>query len=57
MYIKGKNLLRNLGPMKAPLERRNMTKYYKFHKDKGHDKAECFQLHYQIEALIQGEYL
>ena len=34
-----------------------MFKYCKFHKDKGHDIRECFQLHDQIEALIQGGYL
>ena len=43
--------------MKAPLERRNMSKYCKFHKDKGHDTTECFQLRNQIENLIQGGYL
>ena len=30
-----------------------MSKYYKFHKDKGHDTVEYFQLYDQIEALIQ----
>ena len=35
----------------------NMSKYYKFHKDRGHDIVELFQLHNQIETLIQGGYL
>ena len=39
------------------MEQRNMSKYCKFHKDKGHDTTECFQLHDQIEALILGGYL
>ena len=39
------------------MERRNMSKYCTFHKDRGHDIAECFQLRDQIEALIQGGYL
>ena len=43
--------------MRAPVEWRNMSKYCKFYKDKGHDTGECFQLHDQIEALIQGGYL
>ena len=57
MQMKGRNLLRNPGPMRAPAERRNMTKYCKFHKDKGHDTVECFQLRDQIEALIQERHL
>ena len=40
--------------MRAPVEQRNMSKYCKFHKDKGHDTSECFHLHDQIE---QGGYL
>ena len=43
--------------MRAPVERRNMGKYYKFHKDRGHDTLECFQLRDQIEGLIQEGYL
>ena len=39
------------------MERRNMDKYYKLHKDKGHDTGECFQLRDQIEGLIQEGYL
>ena len=57
MQVEGRNLLRNLELMRAPVERRNMSKYYKFHKDRGHDMAECFQLCDQIEALVQGRYL
>ena len=57
MQVEGRNLLRNLGPMRTLVERRNMLKYYKFHKDRGHDTTECFQLRDQIEALIQGGYL
>ena len=34
-----------------------MTKYCKFHKDRGHDTLECFQLRDQIEGLIQEGYL
>ena len=52
MEVERRNLFQNPGPMRAPVERRNMSKYYKFHKDRGHDTAEYFQLHDQIEALI-----
>ena len=34
-----------------------MSKYCKFHKDRGHDTSERFHLIDQIEALIQGGYL
>ena len=57
MQVESRNLLQNPRLMKEPLEERNMTKYCKFHKDRGHDKSECFHLRDQIEALIQGEYL
>ena len=57
MQVEGKNLLCNPCPMRAPVEKRNMTKYCKFHKDWGHDTAECFQLRDRIEALIQEGYL
>ena len=57
MQVEGRNRLQNPGPMKAPLEQSNMSKYCKFHKDKGHDMAKYFQLRNQIEALIQGGYL
>ena len=57
MQVEGRNLRQNLSPMRAPMERRNMDKYYKLHKDKGHDTGECFQLRDQIEALIQEGYL
>ena len=53
MQVEGRNLLRNPGPMRAPVERRNMAKYCKFHKDMGHNTTECFQLRDQNEALIQ----
>ena len=57
MQVEGRNLLQNRGPMRVPVEQRNMSKYCKFHKDKGHDMAKCFQLCDQIKALIQGGYL
>ena len=57
MQVEGKNLLCNLGPMRAHVERRNIAKYCKFHKDRGHNTAKCFQLQDQIEALILEGYL
>ena len=57
MQVEERNLLWNPRPMKVPMEWRNMSKYYKCHKDRGHDMVECFQLRDQIEAMIQGKYL
>ena len=48
IQVEGRNLLRNLGQMRTPVEWRNMSKYYKFRAP-----GECFQLRDQIEALIQ----
>ena len=57
MQVEERNLLQNPRLMRALVEWRNVSKYYKFHKDRGHDTAECFQLCDQIEALIQGGYI
>ena len=42
MQVEGRNLLRNLSPMRASVERRTMSKYCKFYKDKGHDTGNAF---------------
>ncbi|XP_057958049.1 uncharacterized protein LOC131150941 [Malania oleifera] len=44
-------------PMQTPLHKRNMSKFYAFHRDQGHDTKECIQLKKEIEALIRRGYL
>ena len=57
MQVEGANLLRNPRPIRALMERRNMSKYCKFHKERGYGTIECFQLCDQIKALIRSRYL
>ena len=52
--IRDKGLLRKLGPMKIPVDRRNQYKYCDFHKDIGHNTSECYNLCNQIEGLVRG---
>ncbi|XP_057972765.1 uncharacterized protein LOC131160908 [Malania oleifera] len=44
-------------PMRTPLHRRNMSKFYQFHRDHEHDTEECIQMKNKIEALIKRGYL
>lgn len=48
---------RRVDPMKGPRAKRDMTKYYRFHKDYGHTTNECRQLKDEIEGLISRGYL
>ena len=43
--------------MLAPPNKKNQRKYYRFHKDHGHDTDECIQLKDEIEALIYRGHL
>ena len=54
LVIRDKGLLRKLGPMKAPADKRNRFKYYDFHEDVGHNMSECYNLRNQIEGLVRG---
>ncbi|XP_052179879.1 uncharacterized protein LOC127793139 [Diospyros lotus] len=44
-------------PMKAPSDKRNRSKYCRFHRDHGHDKEECHQLKEEIQELINRGFL
>ncbi|GAV58162.1 hypothetical protein CFOL_v3_01696, partial [Cephalotus follicularis] len=43
--------------LRSPAERRDVEKYYQYHRDHGHDSEECRQLKNQIEDLIQRGHL
>ena len=45
------------GRMKSPPNRRNPSKYCRFHRDHGHDTDDCYDLKRQIEDLIQRGHL
>ncbi|GAV61233.1 hypothetical protein CFOL_v3_04761 [Cephalotus follicularis] len=43
--------------LRSPEENRNVEKYYRYHRDHGHDTEECRQLKNQIEDLIRKGHL
>ena len=56
MQIKNKEALTYPGKLKGDPNRRSKDKYCRFHRDHGHDTADCYDLKQQIEALIiQGK--
>ncbi|XP_052177663.1 uncharacterized protein LOC127791727 [Diospyros lotus] len=55
--IEGKNYLKKPRPMKAPSDKRNRSKYCRFHRDHGHDTEECHQLKEEIQELINRGFL
>ena len=57
MQIKDEEALTYPGKLKGDPNRRSKDKYYRFHRDHGHDMADCYDLKQQIEALIKQEKL
>ncbi|XP_052172226.1 uncharacterized protein LOC127788156 [Diospyros lotus] len=55
--IEGKDYLKKPQPMKAPSDKRNRSKYCRFHRDHGHDTEECHQLKEEIQELINRGFL
>ena len=53
MQIKDEGTLTFLGKLKSDPSKRSRNKYYRFHRDHGHDTADCYDLKQQIEALIK----
>ncbi|GAV60161.1 hypothetical protein CFOL_v3_03692, partial [Cephalotus follicularis] len=44
-------------PLRSPVEKRDIEKYFQYHRDHGHDTEECRQLKNQIKDLIRKGYL
>ncbi|RZR84311.1 hypothetical protein BHM03_00011101, partial [Ensete ventricosum] len=57
LQIQDKGLLRTLNPIRAKIEGRDNRRYYRFHRDYGHDTEECNDLRNQIEDLIRQGHL
>ena len=53
MQIKDEGTLAFLGKLKSDPTKRSRNKYYRFHRDHGHDTADCYDLKQQIETLIK----
>ena len=53
MQIKDEEALTYPGKLKGDPNRRLRDKYCHFHRDHGHDTADCYDLKQQIEAFIK----
>ncbi|XP_065620089.1 uncharacterized protein LOC136063514 [Quercus suber] len=53
MQIKDEGALTFPGKLKGDPSKRSRDKYCRFHRDYGHDTADCYDLKQQIEALIR----
>ena len=53
MQIKDEEALTFPGKLKSDPTKRSRNKYCRFHRDHGHDTADCYDLKQQIEALIK----
>ena len=53
MQIKDEGFLTFPGKLKSDPAKRSRNKYCRFHRDHGHDTADCYDMKQQIEALIR----
>ena len=53
MQIKDEEALTYPGKLKGDPNKRSKDKYCRFHRDHGHDTADCYDLKQQIEVLIK----
>ena len=53
MQIKDEGTLTFPGKLKSDQSKQSKNKYYRFHRDHGHDMVDCYNLKQQIKALIR----
>jgi len=53
MQIKDERALTFPGKLKGDPSKRSRDKYYRFHRDHGHNTSDCYDLKQQIGALIR----
>ncbi|XP_075640663.1 uncharacterized protein LOC142612455 [Castanea sativa] len=53
MHIKDEGVLTFPGKLKGDPNKRSRDKYCRFHRDRGHDMSDCYDLKQQIETLIR----
>ncbi|KAL2237387.1 UNVERIFIED_CONTAM: hypothetical protein Sindi_0930400 [Sesamum indicum] len=56
MMVEKEGLLQWPGKMRDTQTKRNSNKYCRFHKDKGHNTKDCYQLRDEIERLVRQGY-
>ncbi|KAL2251291.1 UNVERIFIED_CONTAM: hypothetical protein Sindi_2251400 [Sesamum indicum] len=56
MLVEKEGLLQRPGKMRDTPAKKNSNKYCRFHKHKGHDTEDCYQLKDEIERLIRQGY-
>ena len=57
MEVKDRGYFSEPPKIQTPIERRDKRKYYRFHRDYGHNTNECQTLKDEIETLIRRGYL
>ncbi|KAL2234291.1 UNVERIFIED_CONTAM: Retrovirus-related Pol polyprotein from transposon [Sesamum indicum] len=56
LMVERKDVLRWPKPTRATPAKKNSSKYCRFHRERGHDTEECYQLKDEIERLVRQGY-
>ncbi|XP_011101744.1 uncharacterized protein LOC105179805 [Sesamum indicum] len=56
LMVERKDVLRWPKPTRVTPGKKYSSKYYRFHRERGHDTEECYQLKHEIERLVRQGY-